>query len=140
MQVSDLGGGDVLLAVATSQGAVWCARMLLPRAPGSTPEDVSLQELRVEEDNPQRLAPQYTGLHRGGASSAHVQPETRTLLTAGDDGGLCLVDLERAVGGGGGEGVVRRGMRGVGRGKVGCAAYSNARWADTSTFATVSAS
>ena len=41
-QVSELGGGEVLLAIASSMGAVVLGRLLVPRTPGTTPEDMKV--------------------------------------------------------------------------------------------------
>eukprot|EP00798_Chlamydomonas_sp_ICE-L_P002123 gene2123-18168_t len=42
IQVSDVGGGEVIVALASSTGGVSLGRLLVPRTPGATPEDVQM--------------------------------------------------------------------------------------------------
>ena len=43
LQVADMGGGEVLLAVASSVGGVVLGRLLVPRTPGTSPEDIQVK-------------------------------------------------------------------------------------------------
>ncbi len=88
-QVADLASsGEMLLATASSRGAVCLARLLLPRFPGASPADIQILELPSEE---QRLTP-WAEVHKGAVASVDIHPETKLVLTAGIDGGLCIMD------------------------------------------------
>ena len=46
--VADLASsGEMLLAVASSKGSVCLARLLLPRLPGTSPEDIQVRYIQV---------------------------------------------------------------------------------------------
>jgi hypothetical protein len=91
--------------------------------------------LQLQQEGPEgaRLATQLPGLHASAVTSVDVQPETRALLTAGADGGVCVVDGEAQTAGMEPPPVVQLFAAST------CEAYNNARWADTSTFVTVCA-
>ncbi len=67
-------GGEVLIAIASSRGAICLGRLLVPRLPGGTsPEDIQILDLAAED---QRLLP-WAIPHKGAAVSVDIHAETK---------------------------------------------------------------
>ncbi|KAG1657266.1 hypothetical protein FOA52_010837 [Chlamydomonas sp. UWO 241] len=89
--LADLGGpgSEVLVATASSRGGICLARLSLPRVPGTSPEDVQIVDLASED---QRFTPWAVPHGAVSVVSVDVQPESKLILSASSDGGLCFLN------------------------------------------------
>ncbi|KAJ9523347.1 hypothetical protein QJQ45_005397 [Haematococcus lacustris] len=143
IQVSDLEGGWVQLSLGCSDGGLLLARLLLPRLPGSGPEDITQTHLPTDSaSGGERLQPQLR-LHSGAISCVDTQPDTQAILTVGVDGAICVLppDLAASAATDGsaaisaGEGPGHHAPWRCSRG--GLTSLTAGRWADTNVFITV---
>mmetsp|Transcript_6299 Transcript_6299/g.13867 ORF Transcript_6299/g.13867 Transcript_6299/m.13867 type:complete len:411 (+) Transcript_6299:89-1321(+) len=124
IQVADQGSsGEVLMAVALSTGGLVLGRLLLPRNPGTSIEDVQILDLPADDN---MLLPSAVP-HTAAINSVDLHPETKAILTAGADGCLCVLDASDPS-----ASPFKAASPGV------YTSYTSARWADSQLFVTAS--
>ncbi|GIL72174.1 hypothetical protein Vretimale_326 [Volvox reticuliferus] len=103
LHVCEQGGGLVNVLFGTTEGTLHLLRLLLPRTPGALPKDVRVlkppglgQLPELDADASEDLAV-WLRPHRGAVAAVDMQQETKKILTAGADGSLFVLEMEKVA-------------------------------------------
>lgn len=81
--VSELSPGNVLVAFGTTAGGIYLARLTVPLAPGSTPEELQVHLSDGPGSDGTQLQPRLRP-HAHSVAALDIQAETRVCMTTRD--------------------------------------------------------